>query len=385
MGRLGILLFFVVCLSCESRPKHETSQAAQTWSGGMQNVSRELRTLIPYVFSSSQFSDPSQRPKISKALAEFSNSVHKIPSAAGESRFGGDPLFQFSLEHLKRETRRASSAFQAGRVEYARDLSKSVMNHCFRCHSLVKAGSGERIRFDAFTGVKLNAVEKVEFLVAVRSFRQAFEVLRQSLLNFEFASERPFEFESLLKKYVALSVRQTEIQSVKSAANLLEQVEASKQVPSYLKDQIASWKQSFSDWDSLGKTASGPSLSRARRMITRGRDLQSYYKDHSGDVEYLRAAEELHGSFVSGMQKGDRPKAYLLLGEVYEVLDELGYWGLHESYYETCVRAYPKTKVARVCYHRLRNSLYLGFSGSSGVHLPESEKQRLKNLESMMN
>jgi hypothetical protein len=53
-------------------------------------------------------------------------------------------------------------------------------------------------------------------------------------------------------------------------------------------------------------------------------------------------------------------------------------------YYESCVRTSPKTQLSKTCYHRLKNSILLGYSGSSGTHLPREERERLKELQKLV-
>ena len=89
----------------------------------------------------------------------------------------------------------------------------------------------------------------------------------------------------------------------------------------------------------------------------------------------------MHNNLKLLSQPADQARALYLLGRAYEVLDDLGSWNLHESYYEACLLKDPRGQFARTCYDRLEASLYMGFSGSAGTHLPAEERDRLQRLK----
>src|SRR5262249_9382005 len=127
----------------------------------------------------------------------------------------------------------------------------------------------------------------------------------------------------------------------------------------------------------------GDLMSQAKKRIERAGQLQQYPKDHAGDIEYLRSTALLHDYLKSKKNGKSLAEVYYLLGNAYEVLDDLGYWNLHEVYYESCISSAPKTDLAKHCYSRLEESVYSGFSGSSGVHIPPNETLRLKKLKDL--
>jgi hypothetical protein len=157
--------------------------------------------------------------------------------------------------------------------------------------------------------------------------------------------------------------------------------------PQYVLEQAQGWRQSLEAWRREKKTAvrnSGDLFKQVEKRLARAGKLQSYERDHAGDVEYLRATALLHEGMPLAKTPADQARALYLLGKSYEVLDELGSWNLHENYYESCVLRDPKSATAKRCFNRLEASLYLGYSGSAGVNLPADERSRLEKLRGMV-
>ncbi|MCB0385277.1 MAG: hypothetical protein KDD43_07775, partial [Bdellovibrionales bacterium] len=194
----------------------------------------------------------------------------------------------------------------------------------------------------------------------------------------------PFEVERALRRYLSLMVRVKKEPT--RAVTKLDQFLDRKAVPYYLIEDTRKWKKSLETWSSSisGKTSVKNPIGTAKSMIQKARRGQEYRKDHSSDVEYLVATTILHEGLTGMKRASQLAEAYFLLGESYEVLGDLGYWNLHEFYFESCVREWPKGPLARKCYERLEESVFVGYSGSSGVHVPYHEKKRLNELKNLI-
>ncbi|MGZ3722919.1 MAG: hypothetical protein ACXVA9_08325 [Bdellovibrionales bacterium] len=157
-----------------------------------------------------------------------------------------------------------------------------------------------------------------------------------------------------------------------------------RDAPRAVATQAEAWRDSLKKWkkEKVHVVKKPKDLfEQVENRFKNAEKLQQYEKDHSGDVEYLRATAMLHEDLKILKKPDDQANALYLLGRAYEVLDELGSWNLHETYYEACVEKAPKAEVAKRCYSRLEASLYMGYSGSSGTHLPAEERERLKRLK----
>lgn len=382
--RIAVGLFCLGLAACSSQEKRDEN-AAKVWPGKMQGLAVNVKDLVPYAYNKRNYADPANQQRVKSTLAEFSKNMHSIKPEMGKKFLGPDPILAYSLEQMRADVDRATDAFNAGQVEYSRTVVKSVVNHCFRCHSLTDEGSRAPWDVSAFRNISLTPLEKADLLVAARDYDEARKYLEAQLNSSDFAQNYQFEFEGALRRYLALMLRIN-----KDPASVMREIDKISQkndVPYYLQEQMVGWRKSLSDWSKESKKKPKSSLlDQAKQRIKKGQRMQNYPKDHSGDVEFVRATGLLH-EFLSSTKKiasDALAEAYLLLGESYEVIDEMGYWNLHEVYYESCIRTAPKSKIAKSCFQRLQSSVYVGYSGSSGVHVPQHEKNRLQELKKLM-
>ncbi len=370
---------FSLLPSCQSKEKPDRAKSPLV--GAMQDIAGEVRDLIPFLYNSQAFQDPKNAPRIKLDLKKFAEKTHQITPEMSKAHFGQDPLQNFAIEGMKVDLSRALEAFEQGRTEYARNTAKAATVHCFSCHSVAKTGQMAAWDLSGFSNLELAPVEKVDLLVALRRFEEAEKYMEARLKDQNYLKDAPFDFETLLRKYFSLMIR------IENNPNRplkeLDRILSENKMPVYVADQARGWRTSLREWSRSLPPKKFDLLEQSRARLKRGRELQQFPKDHTGDVEFLRATQMLHEYLRSQPGVEKRADAYLLLGQAYEVLDDLGYWNLHEVYYESCIKAVPKTDLAKQCYGRFEASVYFGFSGSSGTHIPAPDRERLRVLKAM--
>jgi len=73
-----------------------------------------------------------------------------------------------------------------------------------------------------------------------------------------------------------------------------------------------------------------------------------------------------------------------MLGQAYDVLPDLGAWNiLPDIYYEACIRERPRSALARQCFKNYERNIVIGFSGSGGTYIPNSERKKLRALKKL--
>jgi hypothetical protein len=69
------------------------------------------------------------------------------------------------------------------------------------------------------------------------------------------------------------------------------------------------------------------------------------------------------------------------MGICYLTLDQDFFMDFDRMYLRTCIQEYPKSPIAKKCYNLLEESIYLGYSGSSGTHIPLDVMKELNRFK----
>lgn len=387
MRIIGISVILFMMAACKSSEK--APQPSAGWAGGMQNMAEDVKKLLPFLYDGEAYGHPKNKARILTYLRDFERIADSLPASHGKPFIGDDLLIEYSLRNLKTDLNRAELALEAGQVEFSRTQVKSTLNHCFRCHSVTQAGNSAPWKLDDVVSFNLPPVEKADLLVATRKYEEALQFMEKLLSSGDLHKTRAFDFESLLRRYLALIIRVEN--APQRALKEMERILSRDDTPHYIAEQGLGWKKSLKDWAQEMKSKKKSKITSAQDMFKevekrfkKAEAIQQYEKDHAGDVEYLRATAALHEGMKIATKPIDQARGLYLLGKAYEILDELGSWTLHESYYEACLLKEPKSPVAKQCFNRLEASLYMGYSGSSGTHLPAEERARLKRLRALL-
>jgi hypothetical protein len=378
-------LALTACQSKSAKEPAPENAAGSAWQWQMQGMAQDVKKLLPYLYNREAYQDPKNRAEIQAYLKEFSSEAHKIDPTNGKPFLSDDLLVQYSLDNLKQDLSRASYSFEIGQYEYSRASAKASLSHCFQCHSVTQPGSSAAWNLEDVHNLNLAPLEKADLFVATRKYDKALTYMEGLLNSADFQQNYAFDFESLLRRYLALIIRVEK--APQRALKELDKILERGGTPHYVEEQAQNWERSLKIWAGEKKTKPKNAkdlFAQVEKRFQRAESAQHFEKDHAGDVEYLRATALLHDGMTLLKTPADEARALYLLGRAYEVLDELGSWNLHESYYEGCINKDPKSAMAQQCYSRLEASLYMGYSGSAGTHLPQEEKERLRRLKERM-
>jgi len=380
--RATAALILTLLTACNSQTTKTADGSTANFSGGMQDMAFDVQKLLPFLYDRDAFNDPKNHETIHQDLKQFANVAHKINPEAGKKFIGDDLLVDYSLSSLKDDLGRSLKSFEDGQLEYSRSVAKASLTYCFQCHSVSQGGNAAAWDLEKLQNLNLQPIEKADLLVATRQYAKATSFMESQLNSPDFIKNYSFDFEALLRRYLALIIRVEN--APRRALNELNKLLDHGSTPHYIAEQAEGWRQSLKAW----KKEKTPVLKTptaifdaVEKRFKKAENIQHFEKDHAGDVEYLRATTILHTGLKVIKKPADQAHALYLLGRAYEVLDELGSWNLHETYYEACIDKAPKDPIAKSCYGRLEASLYMGYSGSSGTHLPQEERDRLKRLK----
>jgi tetratricopeptide (TPR) repeat protein len=373
-ARLIVLgLSSLALLSCSSsRPS--ASNQEKTLQQSMSKFRSELLQLAPFLYSASQYSDPKNQDEILGHLNELKAEVRSVNHEKAKTFQKKDPSLGFAMKEMSSLLDLGVTSFREGKKEFSRTQVKKSLGQCFYCHTRTAEGStwlgGEYLTDIAWA----SPLDQANFLVALRNFNGAIDVLMKSLKDKSLPS--PLARETATRKLMALSVRVE--QDPKGLLKTVEQLEKVQGLPESLRSSFPAWKKDIRSWQALPKTSEAR-LQLAEKLIAQDQERGS--GELSGDILLLRASQILHSELEQDNQTPtQKAEVLFLLGQCYERLMDLGFWELNESYYETCIELAPHTPQAQKCLEAWDQSMVVGYSGSAGTHIPPPVAKRRTEL-----
>ena len=210
----------------------------------------------------------------------------------------------------------------------------------------------------------------MEFLTATRQFDAAYEEVLKELKRTAPLPLGALDLERGAKLGLSIAVRVK--QDTGQALKLSEALKNSKNVSPFMKEAAENWQRDIHAWkNEKAKKYSSPAetISDAKKLIAKG------------EVSFLRASALLHNLLKSIPNAPEKAEAFYLLGLSYTRLQELALWNLQEMYFRACIIEMPHSGIAEKCYAKFKESVILGFSGSSGVHIPDDVQVQLQRLK----
>lgn len=394
---LALLLLVVVATtitSCSSQKKagenagpdvspNKTPDSANAphWSSKMQELSHALNQLLPLVSDGKAFNDPKNEQPIQDATSRLKALSHQVKTLKKPS---ADPAFDTIASMLDEDLARAVVSLQTGNKDYARLTLRESIGYCIQCHTQTKSGPSFPKLELGFDPSKLSALGQGDYYAATRQFDSALDAYRKGVQDQSYADRDIFGWERAVRSGLAIAIRYKE--NPTEAKTFIQSILKNKSAPQSLKDSAKDWLTSVEQWakEPKLKSTADSRLIRAESLIKGAEKRSGDSIRRSEDITYLRASADLHQWLSEGSKDpAQRSKALLYAGIAAEATRELNFWTLHERYYELCIQASPKTPTAQSCYGKLSDSVLLGYTGSSGLHLPEEEKVRLDRLKAL--
>ena len=379
---LFLALLMIVPSSTLGAPlaKEQTPSAEQAqWKKKMQSLYQSLTDLLTDVCSDQRYNDSKNSSRIEREIKSISAFSHEL-SKKTKDTIQADPSLQLFSGFLASETSEAYRSFRGGQKDYARDILRAIPGDCLACHSRNTLGPDFK-SLPLEPNAPLKPFGRATFYAATRQFDRAIESFQKVLRGEEKPKADPYDLEKSVHDAFTIAVRfkRDPVLTQSIAQSVLDNADA----PQFLKENASLWKKSAAEWQSEkpreAKTEEGLHAE-ALRLMAQAKAHQGYSMDHSQDSVYLRASSVLYDLIQmapNGKYVGD---ALLLLGVCYEVLSPRRMENLHNIYYEACIDRAPHTDTSKTCYQRYEQSMYFGFTGSSGTHLPSEIKQKLLEL-----
>jgi len=361
---------------------------SRRWNEKMQGLGKTFSEILPLVAGSAPL-QPAEQKKLEAAAEQLAQLAHTINMSPDTTPNllppEADPTLQYLSGLFDREVKYANRSLKAGQVEHARGILRKVSGYCIGCHTRHDKGP-EFPTFEIdFEGKDLTPMERADLLAATRQFEGALEEYEKLVGDRNFATKRPFEWERAVRQALNVAVRVK--RDPARAGALVDKVLAVDSGPQFFRSEVRAWKESIQMWQNEGKkkpaTTEEQLFKEAKQLNTAARLKQQYPLDHSADILYLRASAAVHELLSLAPNGKYASEAMLIAGNAYRLLGEPLVTPLPEMYFEACVRNSPHTSLARQCYERFEESVYLAYSGSGGTFLPDDVRSLFMELKTL--
>lgn len=354
--------------------------APNAWQEKMSELSSALSAAIPYLYPT-----PEQDPKgltekikaiyeITRKLDDGMNHSIRTPDA--------DPALPYIAGLLRQDIERAYQGLNDGHIEYAKSAVRNSVAYCIACHTRSQGGV-EFPLLKAFAEPLKRAswIERIEFMAASRQFDAVLEEVKKQLRK---PTDPPINHLDLERaSRMALSIAVRVKKDPKVAESVAQAVQKSKASSFAMKEGAKVWLQDISAWKKEGKkklATDKEMMDAAKALIAHAQAPGAVVGAHS-DVDYLRASVIVHDLIKTHPNSPLLAEALYMVGLSYDSLRDLGLWSLHEMYFLACIDKAPHSELGEKCYKNYESSVTLGYSGSSGVHIPASVKKHLESVK----
>lgn len=346
-----------------------------SWPQQMQQLTNHLVDLLPTMTDPKAYSDTEFKKLFENQISELKSIAHNINENTPAP--DQDPTLKLIGRRFESNLKLSLESFETGHVEFARTVFKNALAQCVQCHT--RTNVGPALAQPQFVNAlqKVAIVERVQFLIASRYFDNAMNEITQALQNG--SSLSIVAWQKLVQMGLIINVRYRN--DVKKSEQFIQLLSQNKDVPFFIKRHLPYWQQSLKDWNRKPKLS--PSLASAEQIIKKAETAQKASHSEGGTIDFLRGAGLLHQFLAKSQTPSTKSEALYQLGTIYENVGEIGAWSMNEDYYELCIRTSPHSEIAKKCFERFKESTISGFSGTSGLHLPEDIQKRMNELRAM--
>ena len=372
VARLVCLLS--LALACEPGRAGDPEPTRET----MRRVFQSLATLLPATTTPSGWREAATRGDVRDALDTLSQAADELGRHSRE----GDVSFRFLSGSLAFDARTIEQRVAEQRYESASYLVQRLTETCVSCHVRLPARNGTPFADQLLERVNqgsLSPFTRARLQMATRQFDPA-------LKTFETAFADPatqmtvVESSDVIASYLitALRVRRDAGRAERGLAALARRPDLSAQ----LESNLQTWRSAVQDL--APALAESPSIERARAILDEGRGLDEFPSDGASLVHAIVASSLLYQYLEERRPRDqDLATALYLLAKT-EAFTRRSFELSEARYYlEQSIRTAPHSALAERAYAALEQETLLGYTGSSGEHVPDDVRSRLAELRKL--
>jgi hypothetical protein len=342
----------------------------------MDEIFAQIRIVLPLSLDDETFADPENRERIAGALNALASRA-EVLETHGRGRNAG---FASLSQSLSRDAQSVAQRFGRGDPRSARFLFHRSLEACVACHSKLASENEFPMGRRLLENVDLSTLsvrQQARIQVVARQFTAALSSYERMFSSPQVSPARMAADRDLLSYLkIALTIEN----DPDRATAALMQLRGRKDIPPGLARDVSVWIRSISalQRDPLP----GEPLDRARVLLRAGESIAGDSGTRAALVYNIEAWHELQRLVDRTLDPSPQiAEAYYLLGFVESRLFGDGWLSGAEAYLEASIRIGPTEGFARDAYALLEELIVLGYTGSSGTHVPSDVRARLEELE----
>lgn len=348
----------------------------------MDQLLAELIALKKFMVSEEKFSDPKNATEIAAHLKTFANLAKK----AGHNPLLTSPNFKFSRQILENHIAETERTFRMGVKSYSRWQLNSTVSVCMSCHTQSPASS---VAFKDFNNFKTFSSEfdQAEFLYAIQSYDKAIDLYTKIIAGYPKNQFRSDQVETALERQLTYFSRIK--RSPQPAIALMQKNLKNKELPEYLKTNIAAWIAQFEKWENMPfidpKSATDKQVvDFAKKNIDTKWTTKAMDATNPQLVTYLRISGLLYEYLQTYPKTKVAPEILYWLAICERSIDNNFFYSLADLYLRECITQYPKAPIAKQCYKEFKDQIVFGYTGSRGTDVPPEVKRDLNELKKLL-
>jgi len=371
--------FLLAAQLSDAAPAPKAKQDVPTQSI-MQQIIGPLSRVLPLSFDDQSFEASKNRAAISKDLKQLMEGAAHLEDHARRK----DKAFDYIAKSLRNDARHAYRRYERGDFEEAKFAVHNMTENCIACHESLPETHKVPPATGFFSALKIDSLhplEKAHFYVVSRQFDDAMKTYEDYFTS----GTVPLNSIGLLGSFTDyLKIATNAKGDLERPKKLVEKILARPDLPGHVKNQMTNWLQAIEQLESE-KALTKSDIATAQKVLTQGREIMEFPRDRNGTVHYVTAAAILNRYIHDHPESTPEvAEAYYLLGTTESLLSH-SYWISREEFdFETAIRLAPAAPFAEKAYTLLEESYTVGFSGSSGTHIPPDIKSLLAELRKLI-
>jgi hypothetical protein len=380
-NRINFLVLAVLfSTSCSTTQKIEPTPA--NWYSRMHRISAAATDIMPLAGDAQKFLDPQNNIEIQSALSELADASAQL---AQDTTGPKDPIIQHTAKIFAQDMAYAKNQFQNGNTQVAHAVIGGLSNYCISCHTRSDRGT-KNFPLPWVADLKgLNDIQKTQFYLANRQYDAALKEVNKVVSNPTDLKNDIALWRLTIEKTLALLIRVEK--NVDQSFSLVQSIVKNSAAPYYIRYDAYVWLKDINAWKK-DQTKNKKELSDkqkytlASRLIDQGK-IKQKPQSHSALISSLRASALLHEVIENPKSKYYADSLYYA-GISSELLRDISVWSLNETYYESCIRASPHTRLSEKCYVQLEASVHQAYPNTMvNPVMSDVQQHRLDELSKL--